>query len=116
MRSPTSGCSLMPALAGRPAAIIDAGRGSALLRAPGARRRPVARPLPGRVGDIVSLLPWGDGVEGVTTDGLAYPLADEPLPPGRRAACRTSGSQPTPRSSVRRGLLLVVESPATLSR
>ena len=38
--------------------------------------------IPGRTGDLVSLLPFGDGVEGVTTSGLRYPLLDEPLPAG----------------------------------
>ena len=30
----------------------------------------------------LSLLPWGTGVEGVTTHDLAWPLRDEPLPNG----------------------------------
>jgi thiamine pyrophosphokinase len=72
------------------------------------------RVLSGRIDDIVSLLPMGPGVEGVTTRGLAYLLADEPLPPG--AARGLSNVRRVSEASVvlRRGLLLVVESPATL--
>jgi thiamine pyrophosphokinase len=35
----------------------------------------------GRLGDTLSLLPLGGKVEGVTTDGLQYPLRDETLYP-----------------------------------
>ena len=59
---------------------------------------------------VVSLLPLGDGVDGVTTDGLGYPLA-------RRAAARRAGARPVERPRragrrgrpLRRGVLLVVE-------
>lgn len=37
--------------------------------------------LEGQTGDTVSLLPWGIPAEGVTTDGLAYPLNKETLYP-----------------------------------
>ncbi len=33
----------------------------------------------GKTGDIVSLLPWGESVTGVTTSGLKYPLNEEIL-------------------------------------
>ena len=74
----------MPELAGRAAAILDARSRTVLIRAPGPDGAAVDRPLPGRPGDLVSLLPLGPGVEGVTTRGLAYPLVDEPLPVGPR--------------------------------
>ena len=54
------------------------------------------------------------GVEGVTTDGLAYPLVDEPLPIGRTRGLSNVRVSDEARVTVRRGLLLVVESPATL--
>ena len=62
----------------------------------------------------MSLLPLGAGVEGVTTRGLAYPLVDEPLPVGRTRGLSNVRSAPDAAVTVRRGLLLVVESPARL--
>ncbi len=62
----------------------------------------------------MSLLPLGAGVEGVTTRGLAYPLVDEPLPVGRARGLSNVRSTPDAAVTVRRGLLLVVESPARL--
>lgn len=40
-----------------------------------------AATLPTRRGDLVSLLAWGSPAEGVTTQGLRYPLRNEPLFP-----------------------------------
>ena len=70
--------------------------------------------LDGRVGDVVSLLPFGIDAEGVVTSGLRYPLRDEPLPTG--PARGLSNIRETPRATVRvrAGSLLVVESPARL--
>jgi thiamine pyrophosphokinase len=39
--------------------------------------------LAGSIGDIVTLLPVGGDAQGVTTDGLRYPLSDEELRFGR---------------------------------
>ncbi len=103
-----------PALAGRQAMLLDAGARVSFLRAPGPGGSPIVRPLPGRIGDLVSLLPVGDGVDGVTTTGLQYPLRDEPLLAGPARGLsnvrRSRGASVT----VRRGMLLIVESPATL--
>ncbi|MEA2610691.1 MAG: thiamine pyrophosphokinae [Chloroflexota bacterium] len=104
----------MPELAGRPVTVVDAGSRITLLRAPGPDGRPVEHRLPGHVGGLVSLLPVGDGVEGVTTSGLAYPLVDEPLPFGRARGLSNVRAALDARVTVRRGSLLVVESPATL--
>ncbi len=41
-------------------------------------RRPQGQ-VKGKVGDLVSLIPWGEDVFGVTTSGLAYSLSNEPL-------------------------------------
>ena len=70
--------------------------------------------IDGRVGDVVSLLPFGVEAEGVVTSGLRYPLRDESLPTG--PARGLSNVLETPRASVsiRAGSLLVVESPARL--
>ena len=104
----------MPELAGREAAILDARSRTVLISAPGPDGAAVERPLPGRPGGLVSLLPLGAGVEGVTTRGLAYPLVDEPLPVGRARGLSNVRLAPDAAVSVRRGLLLVVESPARL--
>lgn len=104
----------MPVLAGRPATILDARSRIGLIRAPGSGGEPVEHPLPGGIGGFVSLLPLGAGVEGVTTRGLAYPLLDESLPPGSARGLSNVRIAPDAAVVVRRGLLLVVESPATL--
>jgi thiamine pyrophosphokinase len=99
----------LPALSGRSCELLD----------PTARVRlmtgPATLELPGRAGDIVSLLPFGDGVVGVTTDGLTYTLRDEPLPAGPARGLSNVRVGQTARVSLRAGRLLVVESPATLS-
>ena len=50
----------------------------------------------------------------MTTHGLAYPLADEPLPPGPARGLSNVRVGADAAVVVRRGLLLVVETPATL--
>jgi thiamine pyrophosphokinase len=70
--------------------------------------------LGGRVGDLVSLLPFGGDVVGIATDGLRYPLRDEPL---RIGPSRGLSNQRTSREAgltIREGRLLVVETPARL--
>jgi thiamine pyrophosphokinase len=104
----------MTELAGREATILDERSRIGLIRAPGPSGEAVERPLSGGIGDLVSLLPMGAGVEGVTTRGLAYPLVDEPLPPGGARGLSNVRAAPDATVVVRRGLLLVVESPATL--
>ena len=104
----------MPPLEDRPATLLDGQTRLSMIRAPGPDGGAVSRRIRGRTGDIVSLLPMGPGVGGVTTEGLAYPLSDEPLPEGRARGLsnvRTSGETGV---TVRTGLLLVVESPARL--
>ncbi len=106
----------MPELAGHPAALLDASSRITLVRAPGPDGALVRRALSGRSGDLVSLLPMGAGVVGVTTDGLAYPLADEPLPAGPARGLSNVRTSTDAVVTVRAGLLLVVESPARLAR
>lgn len=105
----------LPVLADRPATLVDAGSRISLIRAPGPDGAPVRRALVGRRGDLVSLLPWGPGVVGVTTGGLAYPLDDEPLPEGPTRGLSNLRAVPEASVVVRRGLLLIVESPARLA-
>ena len=104
----------LPALAQRPAVIVDAGSRISLIQAPGPDGGPIERQLAGRPGDLVSLLPAGPGVVGVTTDGLAYPLRDEPLPEGPARGLSNVRVAETASVIVRHGMLLVVESPARL--
>jgi thiamine pyrophosphokinase len=104
----------MPELAGRPAALLDARSRITLVRAPGSDGAAVRRDLAGRPGDLVSLLPMGPGVDGVTTSGLAYPLTDEPLPEGPTRGLSNVRTAADSSVTVRAGLLLIVESPARL--
>jgi thiamine pyrophosphokinase len=99
----------------RPIELIDAAARVTLVRAPGADGRPVRRPLPGRVGAVVSLLPLGHDVTGVTTHGLRYALRDDALPAGPARGLSNVREASSASITVGRGLLLVVESPATLS-
>src|SRR3954447_10749952 len=72
--------------------------------------------LDGGVGDLVTLLPVGGDVVGVTTDGLAYPLADETLLDGRARGLSNIRVSPEAQIRFRAGRLLVIETPATLAR
>lgn len=105
----------LPALVERSATLIDGRSRISLIRAPGPDGGPVERRLDGRRGDIVSLLPVGPGVVGVTTAGLAYPLRDDPLPEGPARGLSNIRDRAQASVTVRAGLLLVVESPARLS-
>lgn len=104
----------MRELVDHPTVLIDAWSRITLVRAPGPSGAAVHRDLSGRTGDTVSLLPIGQGVTGVTTVGLAYPLADEALPEGPARGLSNIRTAPVAAVIVRAGLLLVVESPARL--
>ena len=106
----------MPQLGDLPIALLDERARIRLIRAPGPAGVEVRFPLPGTEGDRVSLLPYGEGVAGVTTHGLAYPLADEPLPPGPARGLSNVRVSPDAAVTVRSGRLLVIETPATLVR
>jgi len=105
-----------PGLVGRSARLLADDARVSLVRAPAEDGRPIERSLPGAVGDIVSLLPFGQDVEGVTTRGLRFPLRDEPLPSGPARGLSNVRDAAGAGVTVRRGLLLVVEVPATLVR
>lgn len=68
-----------PRLDGRDVAIVD---GPTTVRRAGTHDGPGSLVVDGRPGDLLTLLPIAGTVEGVTTHGLRYPLAAEPLPPG----------------------------------
>ena len=60
----------------------------------------------------MSLLPLDDPVAGITTDGLRYPLRDEPLPLGstRGLSNELTASQATVTTT--RGRLLIAHTPS----
>ncbi len=103
----------LPALAGRPAVILDGSARLTLLVGPAPDGGPGQARLVGALDDLVSLLPIGDAVEGVTTHGLVYPLVDEPLPAGTPRGLSNVIAAEDARVSLRRGRLLIVETPAT---
>jgi thiamine pyrophosphokinase len=85
-----------------------------LMHAPSADGSPARLELIGRIGDLVSLLPVGGDVAGVTTTGLAYPLDGEPLHDGRTRGLSNRRTVETATVRLTTGRLLVVETPATL--
>jgi thiamine pyrophosphokinase len=104
-----------PALVGRQAWLYDeqAARIS-LLVAPDGKGQQASRDLAGRAGDLVSLLPVGEPAQGVTTRGLRYALASEPLVSGRTRGVSNVRTEPVARISLESGRLLVIETPATI--
>jgi len=99
-----------PGLVGRTAVLLDARSRISLLRGPLADGSPARLALHGAAGSIVSLLPFGGDAEGVTTDGLAYSLAGETLPLGPARGVSNVIARRGASVSLRRGLLIVVES------
>ena len=93
----------LPELADRSVELLDDRTRVSLIRGPG------SRDLAGRVGDLVSLLPFGPGVDGVTTAGLEWPLADEALPLGPARGLSNVRTALVARVTVRTGLLLAIE-------
>jgi thiamine pyrophosphokinase len=104
-----------PALGERPARLLHERARVTLLTAPGAAHDAVRLRLAGRPGDLVSLLPLGERVDGVTTQGLRFALHDEPLAAGPARGLSNVRTEPLAWVEARSGRLLVVESPATLS-
>ncbi|MEO8228909.1 MAG: thiamine diphosphokinase [Chloroflexota bacterium] len=93
----------LPDLAGLEAVLLD-----------GSTRVRMVRPGPGhelagRVSDLVSLIPFGPGVDGVTTEGLAWPLDDEALPVGPARGLSNVRVAAVARVSIRSGILVVIE-------
>jgi len=101
-----------PAWSGIDVSIVDPSARIRLLAAPAPGGGPARIALEGRVGDTVSLVPLGQDAEGVTTAGLRYPLADGTLAFGPARGVSNVRTAVHASVSVRRGRLLVVESPA----
>jgi thiamine pyrophosphokinase len=95
------------ALAGREACLLDERARIRLLTSG-------RHDLGGRIGDLVSLFPFGGDAEGLTTTGLRYPLADEPLRSGPARGLSNVRVRPDAGVSVRIGRVLVVEIAANL--
>ena len=72
--------------------------------------------LGGRIGDLVSLLPFGGDTGGLTTKGLRYPLRDESLASGPSRGLSNVRVANDASLIVGSGRILVVETPATLSK
>jgi len=65
----------------------------------------------GNPGDVVSLLPWGGDVHGVTTQGLAWKLENDTLKFGFSRGVSNEMEASEARISVEAGRLLVVHGP-----
>jgi thiamine pyrophosphokinase len=86
----------------------------ARIRLLGADNEPATATLDGRIGDLVSLLPVGQTADGVTTEGLGYPLLDEPLVLGSSRGLSNVKTGERARVTLRNGRLLVIETPVTV--
>jgi thiamine pyrophosphokinase len=96
-----------PGLVGRDVALVGA-RTRIRLAGPG------SIDLGGPPGDLVSLLPFGGDARGITTRGLRYPLADEPLVGGPSRGLSNVRDAPDATVTVASGRLLIVETPVRL--
>lgn len=67
------------------------------------------REVQGRVGELVSVFPMGGFAEGVTLEGLRYPLHEAILLPGSTLGTSNEFARPTARVRVGSGCLLVVQ-------
>lgn len=70
--------------------------------------------LGGRIGDLISLMPFGGDAGPVTTTGLRYPLRAEPLPLGPSRGLSNVRDAGDATIELEAGRLLVAETPATL--
>lgn len=91
----------LPALHGRDVRVV-AGNQETRLLLPGQHR------LSGTAGDTISLIPLGGAVEGITTEGLYYPLQDETLPFGPARGVSNVLKDTTACITFRAGSLLLV--------
>jgi thiamine pyrophosphokinase len=71
--------------------------------------------LGGRIGDLVSLLPFAGDAAGLATEGLRYPLRDESLRSGPSRGLSNVRVDKDASLVVGSGRILVVETPATFS-
>jgi thiamine pyrophosphokinase len=62
----------------------------------------------GKAGDIVSLIPWGREVRGITTEGLRWPLYNETLQPDKTRGISNELIEDSGLVTLTEGLLLVI--------
>ena len=74
--------------------------------------RPPGGEIIGAVGDRISLIPLGGEAGGITTHGLAFPLAAETLTVGPARGVSNRVALPGPHVDLGSGALLVVHSPS----
>ena len=98
-----------PRLDGCDARLIDAAARIRLIGAGGTD-------LAGRIGDLVTLLPFGGDAAGLETRGLRYPLDGETLRIGTSRGLSNVRVAGDAGLVVGSGRVLVIETPATLSR
>lgn len=65
-------------------------------------------PLMGNIGDTISLIPFDADAQGITTDGLKYPLTDETLSLGPARGVSNVIISPKPSVTLKNGQLLVI--------
>ena len=98
-----------PGLSGVAVVLLDGSARARLVSAPDAAGAPVTQPLPGPVGALVTLLPFGGDALGVTTHGLRYPLRGEPLRSGPARGLSNVREAADAAVTLAAGQLLVVE-------
>ncbi|MBC7227052.1 MAG: thiamine diphosphokinase [Thermoflexales bacterium] len=64
--------------------------------------------IEGQPGEMVSLIPWGMPAEGITTEGLRWPLREETLYPDQTRGISNELTSPQACVRVRSGLLVIV--------
>jgi thiamine pyrophosphokinase len=89
-------------------AIVDERSAIRLLAGESREGRRAHIDLEGEPGDYISLQPWGGDATGVTTEGLRYPLHDEPLRMGPSRGLSNELLGRHGRVSCRAGRLLVI--------
>ena len=67
-----------------------------------------SREITGTSGDLVSLIPWGETVTGVSTQGLRWPLHNEALYPEKTRGISNEMTDDTATIKIGSGLLLIV--------
>ena len=97
-----------PALRALDACLLDA---RVRIRLLDATAGPVHATLAGRIGDLVTLLPFAGAASDITTAALRYPLAGETLEPGPARGLSNVRLEAVATVELRGGRLLVVEVP-----
>ena len=69
--------------------------------------------LPTQPGDLISLVPWGAPVEGITTSGLQYPLYNETLVPWQNRGISNVALADSIELNFKSGRLLVIRTKPT---